>query len=87
MYGMEMRIVLVASKKAINKRAVLRNFAKRRIRAALDQLKEKISIHCMLFLNPRVLTVNFVELVAELQTKLFEAQRKTIKTKPVITRD
>ena len=70
-------IILIASKKALNKRAVIRNFAKRRIRAALDRIEAiETPMNCALLINRHVLEVNFQELVEELHSKLTLAVKR-----------
>jgi ribonuclease P protein component len=61
-------LVLVASKKAVHPHATVRNFCKRRIRAALDRIKMPIApFDCVLFLSRAVADVEFELLVAELE--------------------
>ena len=61
-------LVLVASKKAVHPHATVRNFCKRRIRAALDRIRMPIvPFDCVLFLSRAVLDVEFAVLIAGLE--------------------
>lgn len=61
--------LLVASKKRVDKRAVLRNRVKRRLRAALDTLVFRIPVCATVVIYKEVLNVRFATLISELQSK------------------
>ena len=67
--GSKSLFLLVASKKRIGKHAVLRNRAKRRLRAAIDTLDLRVSVCAMIVIYNAALSIKFETLVSQLKTQ------------------
>lgn len=82
-YRPESVFLLVASKKRVDKRAVLRNRAKRRLRAVLDTMTFRIPVCAIVIIYRETLQAKFTALIAEFKAsyllfcdKLHAARRK-----------
>ena len=72
------RALIVASKKRIHRNAVVRNLAKRRMRAVLDILNYDRSVDINIILSKSIVTANFAALTKLFQCKYNEFVNKTL---------